>query len=174
MKATVPLLLGLLLAACASAPVYRPADSDGDVGYRATRLTQNQYRVVFHGNRSTSAEAVRDYALLRAAELTLENGYDWFEVVSADNSTQNRDRLATTTEIVPATRVTRRCGLLGCTTSVAPDYVGMRVLTREIDDYHTALVEFTMGRGEPRNPERVYDAAALARSIRDSRMEAAS
>lgn len=163
-------LVIFVVVACASTPVYRPAEEDGDIGYRETRLTDDKYRVSFRGSRSTSAEAVRDYALLRAAEVTLQNGHDWFEVLSSDSSTRDRERLSTSSDFVPTQRVTQTCGLLGCTTSVTPAYVGVRVQTVETDAYHTSSVEFAMGTGKPDDPLRVYDAAQLAQSIRESRM----
>ncbi|MEJ8569142.1 CC0125/CC1285 family lipoprotein [Elongatibacter sediminis] len=163
----------VFLAACTGPSVYRPADTEGAIGYDETRLTTQQYRVSFRGNRSTSASAVRDYALLRAAEVTLQNGYDWFEVLSSNTQTAERERLTTATEPVPARRVSRSCGLLGCTTTVDSGYAGVRVMATREDDYHTAHVEFTMGDGEPQAPSRVYNAAELAQSIRDRRLNGA-
>jgi hypothetical protein len=46
-------------------------------------------------------------------------------------------------------------------------------MTTETDSYHTSAVEFTMGKGKPNNPSRVYNAAELASSIRASRLDSA-
>lgn len=70
----------LLLAGCASQSVYTPAAS-GDLGYRETRIENNRWRVSFTGGADLSSPRIADLALRRAAEVTLENGYDWFEVV---------------------------------------------------------------------------------------------
>ena len=81
------LLLLAALLACASAPTpYRPA-SDG-FGYRDQQLESNRYRVSFAANSATALDAVQDYALYRAAELTLAGGHDYFQVV--DRSTESR------------------------------------------------------------------------------------
>lgn len=69
-----------LLAACASPSVYAPA-GPGDLGYRDIRIENNRWRVSFTGGADIASPRVADLALRRAAELTIENGYDWFEVV---------------------------------------------------------------------------------------------
>lgn len=91
MRTTRPLiaagLAGLLLAACATAPtVYRAAaGAPTAVGYSEYRLETGRYRVTFQGGPGAPEAQVADYALLRAAELALRDGYDWFRV--ADRST---------------------------------------------------------------------------------------
>jgi hypothetical protein len=80
-------LLMLCLVACASSPTpYREAS--GGYGYRDQQLESNRYRVSFAGNSATSLNSVQDYALFRAAELTLAGGHDYFKVV--DRSTDTR------------------------------------------------------------------------------------
>ena len=70
----------LLLAACASPQpsLYAPlASADG---YAEEELGKGLYRVKFQGNRVTSKERTEDYALYRAAELTLQLGSERFAV----------------------------------------------------------------------------------------------
>lgn len=85
------LALGLAaaLAACATATPYQPA-RDGEGGYTEQRIENNRYRIRFIGNSSTPRETVENYMLYRAAELTLNAGYDYF-VMSA-NDTEARTR----------------------------------------------------------------------------------
>ena len=77
----------LTLSACAGATPYHaasltdPAHADG---YRERRVEPERWRVAFAGNSLTSRETVETYLLYRAAELTLENGYDWFQAVERD------------------------------------------------------------------------------------------
>lgn len=87
MKAAVlAVLTALSLAACATAPtLYRPVGPNG-VGYSELRIEPDRYRVTFQGGPGAPPQQVQDYALLRAAELALANGYDWFRVV--DRSTR--------------------------------------------------------------------------------------
>lgn len=53
-------------------------------GYTDERLTEGRYRVTFAGNTLTTRERVESYLLFRAAELTLEQGFDWFVVVDRE------------------------------------------------------------------------------------------
>jgi hypothetical protein len=80
--------LAVTLAACATATPYQPAQ-DGQ-GYVEQRIESNRYRIRFMGNSSTPRETVENYMLYRAAELTLNAGYDYF-VMSA-NDTEARTR----------------------------------------------------------------------------------
>lgn len=75
----------LLLAACASSPTPYQAAGSGDFGYREQQIEEDRYRVSFAGNSATSRQTVEDFLLYRAAELTVQNGHDYFEVV--DRST---------------------------------------------------------------------------------------
>ena len=80
------------LAACATPTPYQP-DVPGQAtsgGYSDTRLEANRYRVTFSGNSLTSRETVESYLLYRAAELTVQNGYDWFQIV--DRQTDRKAR----------------------------------------------------------------------------------
>lgn len=81
-------MLAVALAACAGPAPYKPME-DG-VGYGEQKLEANRYRVWFAGNSATPRETVEDYVLYRAAEVTLENGYDYF--VLSDRSTGGQDR----------------------------------------------------------------------------------
>ena len=69
-----------LLSACASAPVYAPAAGPSAPGYSETQIETNRYFVTYRSGGATGAAVLQDYALLRAAELTLQNRRDWFWV----------------------------------------------------------------------------------------------
>jgi hypothetical protein len=73
-------VFGLLLAACTGTPTPYQQARDG-YGYSEQRIEENRYRVSFAGNSETSRQTVEDYVLYRAAELTVQTGRDWFEVV---------------------------------------------------------------------------------------------
>lgn len=79
------------LAACATPTPYQPAVRGSAVsgGFSDLRIADNRFRVSFAGNTLTSRETVERYLLYRAAELTVQTGYDWFEIV--DKQT-DRDR----------------------------------------------------------------------------------
>jgi len=50
-------------------------------GFNDYKLQQDVYRITFRGNALIDLETVQDYTLLRAAELTSENGYRYFIVL---------------------------------------------------------------------------------------------
>ena len=158
----------VLTTACAAAPDYREASRSGAQGYSAQPLESNRYMVTYTGDRHQSVAEVQNYALLRAAELTMETGNDWFEVVATDTDTDVdvRERFAGrgyTTE----TQIVRDCGLLGCTTRARP--VAVATDTYELDEervYDHAL-EIILHKGpKPRDNPRAYDAADTAANLR--------
>jgi hypothetical protein len=77
------LALGGALAACETATPYQPlnAGSRTSGGYSDTKITADRWRVSFRGNTLTSRETVETYLLYRAADLTVAQGFDWFEPV---------------------------------------------------------------------------------------------
>lgn len=76
-----PALAALALAACQTVPtVYQPATGPQAVGYSEYRIEPGRYRVIFQGGPGAPAQYVTDLALLRAADLALAEGYDWFRV----------------------------------------------------------------------------------------------
>ena len=72
----------LSLAACATPQptLYQAAAGPQAMGFSDYRIEPGRYRVTFRGAPGASAEQVADYALRRAADLTLADGYDWFQV----------------------------------------------------------------------------------------------
>jgi hypothetical protein len=82
LTAAVIAALGAGLAACETATPYAaapPGKETTGYGYRDYRVEANRWRVSFAGNSLTSRETVEKYLLYRAAELTLQQGFDWFE-----------------------------------------------------------------------------------------------
>lgn len=78
-KRLLPVIaLGLVLAACATEAPYGPKALGQSYGYTDQRLGENRYRVTYTGSTATSRETVENYLLRRAAEVTLDSGYDYF------------------------------------------------------------------------------------------------
>lgn len=86
-------LCAAALAACATATPYQPAvgAQGAGYGYAEKRIEDNRYAITFNGNSLTERETVEGYLLYRAAELTLEQGYDYFIV--AQRATDDNSRL---------------------------------------------------------------------------------
>ena len=88
MKQVFLLLIGgfslLLLGGCATS--YQQKGFSG--GYSETQLAPDVFRVNFAGNAYTSSERAQDFALLRAAELSLERGFRYFALLDESSSSK--------------------------------------------------------------------------------------
>lgn len=93
--ASLALGAALALAGCETATPYQPLGARGSMasgGYADVRLAPDRYRVSFAGNSLTSRQRVETYLLYRAAELTLQQGYDGFTIVdrATDRNVETR------------------------------------------------------------------------------------
>jgi hypothetical protein len=81
-----------LLASCATPTPYRPAVGNGfaRTGFSDQQIESDRFRVSFAGNSLTSRETVERYLLFRAAELTLDQGGDYFVIADRDTDKQTR------------------------------------------------------------------------------------
>lgn len=80
----------LALGACATQTPYEPASkATGGQGYSETRFEGDRWGVTFSGNSVTSRQTVEQYMLYRAAELTVQQGFDWFETVGRTTERQS-------------------------------------------------------------------------------------
>ena len=68
----------LALSACASLAPYGPQQSARGQGFSEQQIETNRFRVTYNGVGAVGP--VADRALFRAAQLTVDQGYDWFEV----------------------------------------------------------------------------------------------
>ncbi|MDX1515211.1 MAG: hypothetical protein R3288_00145 [Woeseiaceae bacterium] len=163
----VVIALFLSLGACASSPNYVAADSADDYGHFSRKISENRYRVHYNGNRRTSFQDTRDYALLRAAELTLAEGYDWFEIVDRESLThESRREPETRFGYERAYYVNENCTLTGCTRRVHPTtYARMDFDTGRPETRHTHSLEIVMGEGELPDSGTAYDAQQVVKAI---------
>jgi hypothetical protein len=166
------IVMALGLGACASNPKYLPADTANGYGHYSTRLEENRYRIVFNGRQSTSLNTTRDYALLRAAELTLQEGHDWFRIVDRETSSNSRNTVEAAMGFAyeRAFYTETSCGLLACTRWERPrNYAYMEVNGARPQTTHSHALEIVMGSGEmPTDGGNYYNASAVAKSIWDS------
>lgn len=156
MSRCVSLAALAVLSACATATVYRPAATEGGLGYSETALEDRRFRVNFRSGSDVSAVQAHDLALRRAAELTLERGYDWFEVTGRFTE--------------PATGgggPRFSLGLGGAdfgNASAVGGGVGVGFGGRSQTGYVTTL-EIVMGKGPRPDNVNAYDARAVASSL---------
>ncbi len=155
-RLVLPAFAALALAACTTAPTrFQPAAGRDPVGFSEIRIEPGRYRVTFQGGAGAPAAQVQDYALLRAANLALANGYDWFRVTD---------------------RATRQTGYSGSSLSVGVggmsfgrhSAAGVGVGTGVPLGGGAALattLEVLMGKGPRPSDGDVYDARGVQQSI---------
>lgn len=161
MRRALAVLSIAALAACATAvgTAYAPADAKG-YGYSETRIEQDRYRITFAGDGATPPEVVEDYALLRAAELAVENGYDWFRIVGRALDEQEKGGVGIGAGVGTGS-YGRRSGV-----SVG---VGGDLGTVGAKRFYTARIEALFGSGEKPADDsgsEIYDARSVIETIR--------
>ena len=78
--------LGIVVALSGCATAYQPQGLSG--GFSSTQLDNNVFAITFKGNAFTSRETANDFALLRSAETSLENGCGYFVVLDGQQYSQ--------------------------------------------------------------------------------------
>jgi hypothetical protein len=72
----------LILWGCATTPAtgpaYGPQASEKGAGYADQQISATRYRVSYSGDNQTTRGQVEDYLLRRAAEITVQSGYNYF------------------------------------------------------------------------------------------------
>ena len=148
------LVVVFLVAACAGGPTpYQPA-TDG-YGYSEQQIEDNRYRVTFAGNDLTSPDVVQNYLLYRAAEVTLDHGYDYFTVVD-----RNLDRSTTywgSGDTYLGTGFGRYSG---------GGFIGLGTSTARPIDRYTAYADIVLFQGQkPADDVNAYDARDVLRRL---------
>ena len=70
------------LSACqTAAPTYQAASGPNSPGYFSAPADDGRQTVIYTGQKGMSAAQVAEFAMLRAAELTLASGQQWFAVI---------------------------------------------------------------------------------------------
>lgn len=81
MRIPIILCLAIFLAGCATTEYSQREGSFWGSGYYDKKLQEGVYKVGYTGNASTRGDAAEDLALLRAADVALQNGYNYFVVI---------------------------------------------------------------------------------------------
>ncbi|QIE54410.1 hypothetical protein G5B40_02535 [Pikeienuella piscinae] len=150
-----------LLAGCVEPTPYAPAPSGEReaAGFTETKIEPDRWRVAFAGNSATSREEVEVALLLRAAEVTLGAGGDWFRVVDEATETDTRQvGVVTGFGPYPYGYGRRRYGAFGYTSFGSID-------TREIKSYRATMEILVMEGEKPAGEPAAYDASAVAAAL---------
>lgn len=131
----IPLVLAASLAACVSAPtIYGPANGS-DRGWSQTRIEQDRFRIRFEAGSDMAFDEVELMALRRAAEVTLEQGGEWFLVSSRNVEGNDRNPVGVSTGVGISTGSrgysSRRIGVgLNFDASAGEKSVSLEILVR--------------------------------------------
>lgn len=151
-----------LTAACASTPSYTPAASQGAAGYSERQIETGRYFVTYRSGTSAEAALVHDYALLRAAELTLQNGSEWFWVDRASYEGQSQRSSG------PSLGIGIGGGSWGGNVGGSVG-VGVNVPlggSRPNGSARGATLEIRFGQGPKPDDANAYDARSISQNIR--------
>lgn len=160
MRLMISIAAAFLMTACAATgPTTYGAASNNEFGYTQTQIEDDRYRIIYRGSGGMPPEMVEDYALRRAAELTVTNGYDWFRVIGLDLTEEERGGVS-----LGAGLGTGSYGRRGGVNVGVGGNVG-RVGAKR---YYTARLEVLMGEGEAPDDGNVYDAASIINQLSGS------
>jgi len=158
----------VLLASCAAT---KPIVPDPGPASALGEPEDRRYSVTYRGNSDSSVERVRDLALLRAATITLQKGYTWFEVITDYSRIENDQK--TRFELDPLREsgtLQNNCGVLGCPSTSQPnDVLGQRDFDPKDAKRTTILQSFEIivNSGQvPFGNENAYDALLVSDEMR--------
>lgn len=155
-----------VLGACTTATPYQPAMGRGEyrTGYWDEQIEADRFRVTFAGNSLTSRETVERYLLYRAAQLTVERGYDYF--VLSDRDTEKKTRTYVDRPLSPGLwgywgpswrYYSPRWGWRGWNPWYGDPFWDRQVDVRTVDRYE-ASAELIVGRGRKPDNVRAFNA----------------
>jgi hypothetical protein len=155
------LTLAVVVAGCQTP--YLRSDQTIAGGYDETQLGENVFKVHFQGNGYTKPQRAEDFALLRSAELALENGFKFFMI------TNGNTYVSTDVSTTPLTAHTRTSGYISGNNLSAKSrttFSGGDIFVDEKPSTTNTIVCFV---DKPTNTNIngiVYDAAFIRRSLR--------
>ncbi len=156
------------LAACAVGPDYRAATAPGEIGYVDEPIANapGAHRVIYTGGPRMGLLRVRDFALQRAAEVTVANGGDWFAVTTEDTVT-TEDELGGVTVEDTGAGAGQNCDIHGCTPIVESYRAHSVSAPAATNRVHTVILEIAVKTGAvPSGEDEAYDAREVLASIR--------
>jgi hypothetical protein len=154
-QAFILILFPLALTGCAT--TYQAKSFTG--GFSETRYAEDVFEVSFNGNGYTSEQRASDLALLRSAELTLKNGYQYFVVFSGD--TKSGIYSYTTPKQTVTTGTVQTYGNTGYVNAQSQTYGGQTYNFAK----PTATKIFKMFKEEPASLSMYFSATFICESI---------
>lgn len=157
MKKTLSLAASAIaLTGCMTA--YQPDGLTG--GYSETQVAENVWKVSFKGNGYTRRERAEDMALLRSAELTLQQGYSYFAFADSNSRVETMGGMVTPVTTTTTGNAYRSGNMVsGSATSVSS---GGQMMFISKPSANNTVVMF---KTKPENAGMVYDAKFVCNSL---------
>ena len=157
MRSLLMIVAAGFLAACTTTAPYGPASKAGGMGYTSQQIETGRHQISYT---DTDPQLARDRALLRAAEITLFEGNDWFEITNSyTDSAQNQPRSRSSVSIGGSS------GSYGSGVGVG---VGIGLPLGGSSGSVTEVIEIMTGSGEKPDRPSVYDAQSVEFNLRSS------
>jgi len=153
----------LALTACATGPSAYGPSNGSSLGFQNTQIEKDRFRIAYTGR--TEAEA-QDFALLRAAEIALNEGYSHFKVLGG-NVTSNGGGSPVSSRIgIGIGSGGYGFGRGGTRTNVNLG-IGIHDVARALEGSKvTESIEVVLKRSGGGDDPAVYDAKSVTESIR--------
>ena len=143
----------LLLAGCSSAPKNFGPAYNSDFGYRNTQIQSDRFRISYT---SRDAYQSRDFALLRAAQITENEGYSHFKIIGGETYDNGPNAIATHLGI----------GLGGGRYNRSGINVGVHDVARTLEGQKvTETIEVILLSSAPANDPNVFSAKSVLKNI---------
>ena len=164
MKTLITLILiTLLVTACGSTSEYRHANK-GAAGYSEQKITNDRFRVQFKSVSNSIVDA-DDFALLRSAELTQQQGFEWFVITSKETFVESEKvEPDSAIGLSEQQRLDRHCGLLTCEAKRPTDESSFSFSSANRRKEVHSILKIRMGKGAITN-ESSYSAADVIEKL---------
>lgn len=159
MKTIFGLFLALFLTACATP--YQKIGTDISGGHAFIQLAPDVFKVSFNGNGFTESKRASDFALLRAAEITLEHNYSSFVILGEGDRSSVQNVHTEMPTYTNGTVTNYGNGTAYYTATTTPSGFDMPV----VKPGHEITIRCFSGR-PPAHSGEVYDAARVAADLR--------
>ena len=152
MKVLIVLAAVLGLAGCETQATYAPAPTARAFGYSDAAIKDGRWRITFRAAAHADPGRVENMALLRAAELTLKQGSDWFIVTDRFDETRDEAGVRSASHVGFGRRTA-----VGLRTGYGIDRTGGPMIARTL--------VIVIGRGPAPTAANVYGAWAVRRTL---------
>lgn len=159
-KSTVLLFAVCLLVGCTTTTPYGPAKKAGAMGYTTQQIEAERYQVSYT---DSDPQRARDLALLRAAELTLLEGGDWFEITNSYTDAMIDDRGSRSSISIGGSSGSSGRSSVGMGVGI-----GFPIGGSNSSGSATEVLEIMIGSGEKPDRPTVYDARSVDINLRSA------